>query len=248
MALKCGMIRIEPAIVVALSPHGEHAVVGRFLSADQGLVAAYVHGGRGRGLRAVLQPGNMVALDLVQRRANGLGTATVYPLSTNMALLHGAAGLAIVDYVAALAAATLPETVPQPRLFAPFAAIFAAAGAGTDRLTIGAALVRLELALLAELGLGLDLGSCAATGRTDDLAFVSPKSRQAVCQGAGEPYAARLLPLPAFLRDGGAADADALVAGLKLSGHFLLRELIAGSPAEPRLSAARHRVVGLITG
>ncbi len=241
------MIRIEPAIVVALSPHGEHAVVGRFLSADQGLVAAYVHGGRGRNLRAVLQPGNIVALELLQRRAAGLATATVYPISSNMALLHGAAGLAIVDYTSALAAATLPGSVPQPHLFPRFAAIFAAAGAGTDRLTIGAALVRLELALLAELGLGLDLGSCAATGATDDLAYVSPKSRQAVSQGAGDPYAARLLPLPAFLRDGGPADADALAAGLKLSGHFLARELIVGSPAEARLTTARNRVVGLLT-
>jgi DNA repair protein RecO (recombination protein O) len=242
-----GVIRIEPALVVALTPHGEHAVVGRFLCADQGLVAAYVHGGRGRNLRAVLQPGNVVALDLAERRTGQLPTATVHALASNMALLHGAAGLAIVDYAAALAAATLPEAVPQPRLFAQFAAIFAAAGAGTDRLTIGAALVRLELALLAELGLGLDLGSCAATGTADDLAFVSPKSRQAVSRAAGAPYAARLLPLPAFLRDGGSADTGALAEGLALSGHFLMRELVAGSPAEARLTAARARMAGLLT-
>lgn len=241
------MIRIEPALVTALLPHGESGVVGRFLCADQGLVAAYVHGGRGRSLRAVLQAGNVVALDLTQRRAGQMPTAAVHPLIANMALLHGAAGLAIVDYAAALAAATLPEAVPQPRLYPLFAAIFAAASAGTDRLTIGAALVRLELALLAELGLGLDLSCCAATGSRDDLAYVSPKSRQAVSRAAGDPYAARLLVLPAFLRDGGAADAETLVQGLRLSGHFLLRELFAGSPAQARLEAARARAAALLT-
>jgi DNA repair protein RecO (recombination protein O) len=242
------MIRIEPALVLALIAHGEHAVVGRFLSADQGLVVAYVHGGRGRKLRAVLQAGNLVALDMVQRSRSQLPTASVHPLASNLALLHGAAGLAIVDYVAALAAATLPEGVPQPRLYPQFAALFAAAGAGAGRLDLGAVLVRLELALLAELGLGLDLSHCAATGSAEDLAYVSPKSRQAVSRGAGDPYAARLLILPGFLRDGGPADPQSLAQGLALSGHFLLHNLVSGNPAEPRLTAARGRVVGLLTG
>lgn len=239
------MIRIEPALVLALHAHGENAVVARFLAAEQGLVAAFVHGGRGRKLRAVLQPGNVVALDLAQRGA--LPTATVHPLASNLALLHGAAALALVDYATALAATTLPESVPQPRLYPQFAAILAAAGAGASRLDLGAALVRLELALLAELGLGLDLSHCAATGSTDDLRFVSPKSRQAVSHGAGLPYAARLLPLPAFLRDGGAADADGLREGLALSGHFLLHNLIAGNPAQARLQSARDRLAGLLS-
>ena len=242
------MHRIEPAIVVALMAHGENGVVARFLSAEHGLVAAYVHGGRGRRLRGVLALGNLVALDITPRAAGQLASAGVHALSTNMAMMHGAAALALIDYVALLAASTLPEGEAQPRLYPLFEALFGAAGAGADALASGAALVRLELALLAGLGLGLDLSCCVATGSVEDLAFVSPKSRQAVSRAAGEPWAARLLPLPAFLRDGGVATPEQLADGLKLSGHFLARELFASHPAQLRLQAARQQLVGRLIG
>ncbi|WP_197042005.1 DNA repair protein RecO [Sandarakinorhabdus oryzae] len=240
------MQRVEPALVVALAPHGEHAVVGRFLSAEQGLVAAYVQGGRGRKLRAVLQPGNRVALDLVTKSAGQLAFATVHPLTTNLALMHGPAALALVDYLASLAAATLPEGEPQPQLYPLFDALFGAAAAGALAADVGPALVRLELALLAELGIGLDLASCAATGTTGDLAFVSPKSRQAVSRSAGEPWASRLLPLPAFLLGQGEADAAAIADGLALTGHFLAREVLRDAVAAKRTWTARERLVGLL--
>lgn len=237
--------RIEPALLVALAAHGEHGAVVRVLSADEGLTAAYVHGGRSRRQAPVMQLGNRLALDVVARGEGQLPVASVHLLASNLALMNGALPLAVVDYLAALAAACLPEGEPQPRLFALFDAVLAAASAGADRLDLGAALVRLELALLAELGLGLDLASCAATGTSDDLAYVSPKSRQAVSRAAGLPWAARLLPLPGFVRDGGPADPAVLADGLALSGHFLLRDLVAGSPAAARLGTARARVAGL---
>ncbi len=238
--------RLEPALVVAALPHGENAAVARFLSAEQGLVAAYVHGGRGRKLRPVLQAGNVVAVDIAQRAGGAMGTATVHAVSTNMALLHGPLALALVDYLATLAASTLPEGDPQPRLFPLFAALFGAAGAGAAAAVIGPALVRLELALLAELGVGLDLSSCAATGARDDLAFVSPKSRQAVSRGAGTPYAARMLPLPGFLLGEGEADAAAITDGLALCGHFLHRDVLGTGAAADRVWAARERLVSLV--
>ena len=185
------MIRVEPALVVALLPHGEHAVVARFLSADQGLVAAYVQGGRGRKLRPVLQIGNRVALDLATKSAQQLAAATVHPIGTNMAMLHGPAALA-------------------------------------------------------ELGIGLDLSHCAATGSRDDLAYVSPKSRQAVSRGAGLPWAAKLLALPGFLLGTGNADAEAMAQGLALTGHFLAGELLRDGVAAKRCWAARERLISLL--
>ena len=131
--MMAAMIRVEPALVVALAPHGEHAVVARFLSADQGLVAAYVQGGRGRKLRPVLQIGNRVALDLVTKSAGQLAFATVHPLGTNMAMMHGPAALALVDYLASLSATCLNEGEAQPRLFPLFDALFGAAAAGAAR-------------------------------------------------------------------------------------------------------------------
>ncbi|MEI6485603.1 MAG: DNA repair protein RecO [Sphingomonadales bacterium] len=238
--------RLEPALVVAVLPHGETAVVARFLTAEQGLVAGYVHGGRGRTLRPVLQLGNRVAVDLAQRAGGAMGTATVHAMSTNMALLHGPLALALVDYLAVLATTTLPEGEPQPRLFPLLDALFGGAGAGAGAADIGPALVRLELALLAELGVGLDLASCAATGSRDDLAFVSPKSRQAVSRGAGEPYAARLLPLPAFLLGKAAPDAAAIADGLALAGHFLHRDVLGSGAASDRVWTARARLAAMI--
>jgi DNA repair protein RecO (recombination protein O) len=89
-------------------------------------------------------------------------------------------------------------------------------------------MVRFELRLLRELGFGLDLASCAVTGATQELVHVSPKSGRAVSRAAGEPYADRLLPLPAFVRDGflGAEVTGAEIAqGFRLTGHFLMRDV-----------------------
>jgi DNA repair protein RecO (recombination protein O) len=81
--------------------------------------------------------------------------------------------------------------------------------------------------VLEELGFGLDLHACAATGLADDLAYVSPKSGRAVSRGAGAPWAERLLALPPFLtrRDNRAADAEALEAAFRLTGHFFNRDV-----------------------
>ena len=105
----------------------------------------------------------------------------------------------------------------------------------------GAALVRYELLLLAELGFGLDLDRCAVTGSNDNLVAVSPKSGRAVSAAEAEPYAGKLLPLPAFVRDGGAASWPEIAQGLKITGHFLLRDLLTDR-ARP-IAEARERLV-----
>jgi DNA repair protein RecO (recombination protein O) len=107
--------------------------------------------------------------------------------------------------------------------------------------------VRWELALLEELGYGLDLSSCAATGATTDLVYVSPKSGRAVSAEAGAPYQDRLLALPAFLRAEAAArtvtEAD-LSAGFALTGHFLEARVLA--PREMALPEARSRLLSYL--
>ena len=89
--------------------------------------------------------------------------------------------------------------------------------------------VHFELALLAELGFGLDLEQCAATGARDDLTYVSPKSGRAVSREAGAPWAARLLPLPAFLREppGAPVESENLREGFRLTEFFLVRDVFA---------------------
>ena len=101
--------------------------------------------------------------------------------------------------------------------------------------------MRYEVLLLAELGFGLDLDRCAVTGRNDDLVAVSPKSGRAVSAAEAEPYAGRLLPLPAFVREGGRASWAEIAQGLDLTGHFLLRDVL--TDRSRPVSAARERLV-----
>jgi DNA repair protein RecO (recombination protein O) len=230
----------SPAIVCAVLPHGEHGAVVRFLTPDDGLVAGYVRGGRSRALRPVLQPGNGVALALRSRVDTQLAAATVELTAARAALATSAAGLATLTWLTGLTAASLSEGVPHPRLYTTLGAIIEAIAQDAGPLPLGEAAVRYEHLLLAELGFALDLTCCAATGDTHDLVFVSPKSRQAVSRAAGAPWAARLLPLPAFLISDAAADADAVRDGLDLTGHFLERDILAGRARE--LMAARERL------
>jgi DNA repair protein RecO (recombination protein O) len=89
-------------------------------------------------------------------------------------------------------------------------------------------LVRYELLLLSELGFGLDLTRCVVTGAGDDIRWISPKSGAAVSGAAGADYAAKLLALPAFLRDGSSiAPWEDILSGLALTRHFLERHMFA---------------------
>ena len=228
-----------PAIVCALLPHGEHGAVVRFLTPDDGLVAGYVRGGRSRKLRPVLQPGNGVALALRARVDTQLAAATAELTHARAALAVTAASLAALDWLTALTAAVLAEAIPHPALYRTLDAVLTAIAAGAGPLSLGEAIVRYEHLLLAELGFGLDLSRCAATGSTTDLAFVSPKSSQAISRGAGLPYAAKMLPLPAFLLGDTPADVASVRDGLKLTGYFLEREILTFRTRD--ILAARQR-------
>ena len=230
-----------PAIVCAVLPHGEHGAVVRFLTPADGLVAGYVRGGQSRALRPVLQAGNGVEVALRARTDSQLAAATVELTAARAALATSVAGLATLTWLTGLTATVLAEAVPHPVLYHTLGAIMSAIAADAGPLALGEAVVRYEFLLLAELGLGLDLTCCAATGSGDDLVYVSPKSRQAVSRGAGLPYANVMLPLPPMLTGGG-VDAAGVHDGLRLTGHFLERDVLAGRgrdllPARERLAS-----------
>ncbi|PZN92941.1 MAG: DNA repair protein RecO [Alphaproteobacteria bacterium] len=232
-----------PAIVLALLPHGEHGAVVRFLTPANGLVAGYVRGGRSSKFRPVLQPGNVVALSLRARVDTQLAAATVELTRARAALATTAAALLALDWLTALTATALAEDDPHPALYRTLDAVVDAIAAGAGALQLGENVVRYEHLLLAELGFGLDLSACAATGVTTDLAYVSPRSSQAVSRGAGLPYADKLLPLPAFLI-GGPVDAESVRDGFALTGHFLERDVITGRGRD--ILEARQRLVAKV--
>nr|WP_295663532.1 DNA repair protein RecO [Polymorphobacter sp.] len=233
-----------PAIIAAVLPHGEHGAVVRFLTENDGLIAGYVPGGRSRALRPVLQPGNGVAVRLRARAASQLASAAVELVRGRTVLATGRISAAALDWLSALTATALSEASPSPRLYAALDGLLDAMTFAEEASQWLPGVVRYELLLLAELGFGLDLTACAATGETSDLAFVSPKSSQAVGRDAGAPYAAKLLPLPAFLLGPAPASTGDITDGLRTSGWFLERDVLLGRAAA--LLPARQRLVGML--
>ena len=170
-------MRIEAqAIVCALRAHGEHGAVVRLMTAEHGLQAAYVRGARGRRMRPVLIAGNLVSASLSARTDNQLPQATVELTHSRAPLLGETLPAAAIEWATALTATALPEGQPYPRLYSALDALLAAIEAAPSASGWGAALVRYELLLLAELGFGLDLERCAVSGSSDDLVAVSPRS------------------------------------------------------------------------
>ncbi len=216
------------AIFCALRGHGEHGAVVRLLTRDHGLQAAYVRGARSRRLRPVLIGGNLVAAEFSARTDTQLPQATVELVHSRAPLLSEPLPAAAIEWSTVLTATVLPEAQPFPMLYDALGGLLDAIEAAPAASGWGAALVRFELLLLAELGFGLDLDRCVVTGREGQLIAVSPRSGRAVSAAEAEPYAGKLLALPPFLRAGGAASWAEIGEGLKLTGHFLERDLVTG--------------------
>ena len=240
-----------PAIVCGLRMHAEHGAVVRLMTPADGLQAAYVRGARGRRMRPVLVPGNLVQARLRSRTEEQLAHAEIELIHSRAPLLSEPLPAAAIDWATALTAATLPEGQHYPRLYNGLDALLGLIEAAPSALGWASQLVRYELLLLAELGFGLDLDNCAVSGTSDDLVAVSPRSGRAVSAAEAEPHAGKLLALPRFVREGGSASWDEIRDGLELSGHFLSRDVLAGrqvglAEARSRLTERLFRAGGLI--
>jgi len=238
-----------PAVVLDVRPHGDSGVVVTLLTEAHGRHAGLAKGGASRGQAALWQPGNLVEVRWVARLADQLG-------SLSGELVHAAAALAMEDPLAlavlraatAVADGALPEREAHPKVFHGLVALIATLARGPAPALPD--LVRWEADLLAELGYGLDLARCAVTGTTEDLHYVSPRTGRAVSEQAAGAWKDRLLPLPAFLLGQGPSTAADWLAGLRLTGHFLARDVF-GTHHRP-MPAARDmlldRVAGLSAG
>jgi len=170
-----------------------------------------------------------------------LAQATVELVHSRALLLSEPLPAAAIDWGCALTATVLPEGQPYARLYEALDGLLAAIEAAPAASGWGAALVRYEMLLLAELGFGLDLERCALSGDDEDLVAVSPRSGRAVSAAEAEPYLGKLLPLPRFIREGGQAGWPDILDGLGLSGHFLMRDLVTDRAA--LVGAARDRLI-----
>ncbi|TPE48306.1 DNA repair protein RecO [Amaricoccus solimangrovi] len=234
----------DEGILLSARRHGESAAIVEIFTAAHGRHAGVVRGGGGRRMAPILQPGAEVSAEWSARVEEQLGAFRLDLLTPHSArLLDDGPALAALQSIAALAAAGLPERAAHPELYALTRDLVAALGREPDWPSRYALW---ELALLEDLGFGLDLTRCAATGRREDLIYVSPKSGIAVSAEAGAPWAPRLLALPAFLRTGEPTrDPAQLRAALALTGFFLDARLGPALPRE-RLPAARDRAAEAI--
>jgi DNA repair protein RecO (recombination protein O) len=232
----------DEGIFLGAKPLGEANAVAEIFTLGHGRHLGLVRGGRSRRLRPLLQPGNRLGVTWRARLSEHLGGFNLELIEAHAArVLDDASALAAIGSLAGLAR-LLPERDPHPALYAASLQILGA----FDRPSLWPALlVRWELLLLQELGFGLDLSECAATGADADLVYVSPRSGRAVSRAAGQPYDGKLLKLPAFLRDGGAnAGEGDFIAGFALTGHFLERDVLA--PHGLAMPQARERLLGLL--
>lgn len=229
----------DKAIILGVKRHGETSVIAEVMTQARGRHLGLVRGGRSRSLQPVLQPGNEVELTWRARLDEHLGEFRMEPLAMRAArLMETATALYGVQTMAALLR-LLPERDPHPHLFDALGVILDHLHDPKDA---GELVIRFEIAVLEDLGFGLDLARCAATGQADDLAFVSPKTGRAVSRLAGAPYADRLFSLPDFLRGPGrAADHRSLSEAFRMTDFFLHRHVY-----EPRgltVSPAREGFV-----
>lgn len=230
----------DQGILLSMRRHGETAAIIDVFTATHGRHAGIVRGGSSRKIAPVLQPGAQLDLLWRARLADHLGTYQVEPLrSRAAAALSGRLALAGLNAVTGMLGFCLPEREAHAPLYARTEALLDLLGQN-DIWPL--AYLRWELALLQEMGFGLDLVTCAVTGQSEGLIYVSPKSGRAVSANGAGDWADRMLPLPPCLRGIGPAPDAEVAQALGTTGYFLMQRLapvLAGKP----LPASRARFV-----
>ncbi|MCB5408621.1 DNA repair protein RecO [Pseudogemmobacter faecipullorum] len=229
----------DEGIVLAAKPHGESAALLTLFAAREGRFSGIVRGGTSQRMSPHLQPGGQVAAVWKARLGSHIGSFTIEPIRSRAALYSDAPALAALSSSAALLQLLLPERAPHPQLWQQSLSLLDQLG----RPGWQSAYLRWECQLLEQSGYGLDLTSCAVTGSSDDLAYVSPRTGRAVSRAGAGDWAGRLLILPPALAGGTGIPAADLPLALQLTGHFLARALAESGQSRP-LPEARQRLAG----
>ena len=212
-----------PAIILDVRPYGEGDAIATVMTAAHGAHRGLARGGASRGRAALWQPGNLAQVRWVGRLAEQLGSFTGELVHPGAALaMDDPLQLAMLSAACAVAEGALPEREAQPRVFDGLLRLIAGLPQGAEML---AEQVRWESLLLSELGYGLDLAACAVTGATEGLVYVSPKTGRALTAGGAGRWVPRMLTLPPLLLSEGTGDPAGWRDGLRLTGHFLARDV-----------------------
>ncbi len=209
-------------LIIGVRRHGETSVIAETMTAERGRHLGLVRGGRSSKLRATLQVGNSVQLNWRARLEEHLGHFTVELIKARAANMIAQRNKLYVSQLIFAHLRLLPERDPHPRLLQFALEILDSDGEICQQMQM---LALFELALLDELGFGLDLVSCAISGQTSGLTHVSPKTGRAVTKTAAGIYVDRLFKLPGFFTESQNAPANDVVEAMKLTGHFLQRHI-----------------------
>ncbi len=205
--------------IIAVRPHGESSAIIDVLTPDYGRHAGLVRGGRSRRKRAVIEIGNKVQVQWRARLSEHLGNFIIEPIESHAAcLMNDRISLSGLNALCAMAKTVLPERQIFPQVYAAFDILMQNF---EDKNIWPALYIRWEMGVLAALGYGLDLSACAATGETQNLTHVSPRSGKAVSEDAAQPYLDKLFPLPSFMIGGRDLSPQDIDNGLRLTGYFL---------------------------
>ena len=227
-------------ILVAVRRHGESSAIIEVFTETHGLHAGVVRGGVGRRMGPVLQPGAQLDVVWRARLEDHIGSYTVEPIrSRAAAAMSDRLMLAGLNAVTGLLSYCLPERQQH-------AAFYRQTEQLLDLLehpeVWPLAYLKWEITLLSEVGFALQLDSCAVSGMTADLGFVSPRSGRAVSRSAAGEWADRLLPLPDILRGVGKGPDLEVFESLKTTGHFFHSQVAATLGGRP-LPEARARFI-----
>ncbi len=234
----------DHGFILNVKSFGETSAIIEVFTPKHGRHAGVVRGGGSRKMMPVLQPGAQVSVEWRARLEDHLGAFRVEPIRSRMAkVLADRQALAGLNSICGLLGFSLPDREPHPRIYDLSEALLDILGHKENWPEM---YLQWEIAVLRGLGFGLDLGSCATTGATEGLCYVSPKSGRAVsAEGAGQ-WAERLLPLPPVMLGNPAADTSEVLTGLQTTGYFM-EHWLAHSLGNRPLPAARGRLVAALS-
>lgn len=236
----------DEGVLLSVRRHGEGSAIIEVFTEQHGRHAGLVRGGGSRKMSPILQPGAQLSVEWKARLEDHLGSYTIDPIKSRAVSIMGDRGsLAAMGSISALLCLGLPEREAHRQLYARTIDLVDALGEADDW---PARYALWENALLAEMGFGLDFSECAATGSTQELIYVSPRSGRAVSRTGGADYADLMLPLPRFLNmDEPTIGNSTVTDALRTTGHFIETWLM---PALGRnqMPAARERLLKSLRG
>jgi DNA repair protein RecO (recombination protein O) len=230
----------DEGALIRVRKHGESSAIIEVFTPSRGLTAGIVRGGTSRKIAPTLQPGAQLDVTWKARLEDHLGSFTVEPIRSRTAqVMQDRLALAGLNAVTGLLSFLLPDREAHAQLYARTIQLLDLLGQND---VWPLAYLQWEIALLDEMGFGMDLSACAVSGLNDDLFYVSPRTGRAVSRLAAGEWADRLLPLPHVLLGKGDADLNEIVLALRTTGHFLNNHL-AKSLGNLPIPEARQRLV-----